>query len=122
MKTLRVDVGEQEISGPCLKVGQTLWAHINGRTVVYESEKTRSGKRQQLTDDPRTVKAPMPGKIIKVLCQPGDAVRKDQTLVAMEAMKMEYALKSHMDGKVKKVNCSAGGQVSLGQMLVELED
>lgn len=122
MKTLRLDVGGQEIVAPCLKVGNTLWAHIHGRTVVYESEKARSNKRQQQADDPNKIKSPMPGKIIKVLCKEGDSVQKDQTLVVMEAMKMEYALKSFIDGKVKKVSCSAGAQVSLGELLVELGD
>lgn len=122
MKTLRVDVGGQEFVAPCLKVGNTLWVHLNGRTIVYESEKSRSGKRQQQADDPHKIKSPMPGKIIKVLCKEGDSVKKDQTLVVMEAMKMEYALKSFIEGKVKKVSCGAGAQVSLGELLVELED
>lgn len=121
MKTIKMEIDGQELQAPCIKVGNTLWAHLNGRTIVYESEKARSSQRKEQMDDPHKIKSPMPGKIIKVLCQPGDKVTKNQTLVAMEAMKMEYALKSFIDGKVKKVTAVAGAQVSLGELLVELE-
>lgn len=120
MKTLRLEIQGQVVEAQCLKVGSTLWAHINGRTVVYESEKARSSKRRQQVDDPKKIKTPMPGKIIKVNCKPGDTVTKDQTLVVMEAMKMEYSLKSFIDGKVEKVMAKAGAQVTLGELLVEL--
>jgi biotin carboxyl carrier protein len=120
MKKLRLEINGQEMQAICLKVGNTLWAHINGRTVVYESEKSRSSKRQTQVGDPKKIKTPMPGKIIKVLCQPGDQVKKDQTLVVMEAMKMEYSLKSFIDGQVEKVHATTGAQVGLGELLVEM--
>jgi biotin carboxyl carrier protein len=120
MKPLKLEIKGQEIKAPCLKVGNMLWAHINGRTVVYESEKSRSSKRQHQVGDPKKIKTPMPGKIIKVLCKPGDKVSKDQTLVVMEAMKMEYSLKSFMNGTVEKVHAVTGSQVELGDLLVEM--
>jgi len=98
-----------------------LWAHINGRTLVYEPESSRAQKRKQLVDNPGKITAPMPGKIIKVLCAEGDKVVKDQTLVVMEAMKMEYALKAHAAGTVRKLLTKAGAQASLGDLLVDLQ-
>jgi acetyl/propionyl-CoA carboxylase alpha subunit len=120
MKTIKAEINGEMIEAVALKVGNTLWAHINGRTVVYESQKARSSKREQHAADPGKIKTPMPGKIIKVMCAAGDKVKKEQTLVVMEAMKMEYSLKSFIDGKVEKVNCAAGDQVGVGQLLVEL--
>ena len=63
----------------------------------------------------------MPGKISKVFFKNGDAVTTGQVLVVMEAMKMEYSLKSAMDGKIKGLSVTAGDQVDLGDLLIEIE-
>ncbi|GBG33161.1 Methylcrotonoyl-CoA carboxylase subunit alpha, mitochondrial [Hondaea fermentalgiana] len=67
------------------------------------------------------VKAPMPGKIIKVLVSPGDEVTKDQTLIIAESMKMETQLKAPVDGTVQEVNVSAGDFVNDGHVLCVVE-
>ena len=63
----------------------------------------------------------MPGKIIKVLKKSGDKVNAGETVVVMEAMKMEYNLATTALVKIEKVNCQEGQQVSLGDALVEME-
>ena len=65
--------------------------------------------------------APMPGLVLKVLVRPGDKVRAHQTLVVLEAMKMEHNIEAPYDGTVKTVNCVEGGRVAEGVVLVELE-
>ena len=65
--------------------------------------------------------APMPGLVLRVLVREGDQVHTHQTLVVLEAMKMEHAIEAPHDGIVKKVHCQEGGRVSEGQLLVELE-
>ena len=65
--------------------------------------------------------APMPGKILKVLVTPGAAVKAGETLVVMEAMKMEHAVKAPHDGIAKDVRATAGTQVDGGALLVVVE-
>jgi biotin carboxyl carrier protein len=65
--------------------------------------------------------APMPGKVFKVLVKNGDAVQKGQTLLILEAMKMEHAIKADKDGKVKKILFKEGDLVQGGMSLAELE-
>ncbi len=65
--------------------------------------------------------APMPGLVLKVLVRPGQRVRAHQTLVVIEAMKMEHAIEAPHDGIVRKVYCAEGGRVAEGAPLVELE-
>ena len=65
--------------------------------------------------------APMPGLVLKVLVKTGDRVRAHQTLVVIEAMKMEHSIEAPHDGVVKAVHCVEGGRVSDGQLLVEIE-
>ena len=67
------------------------------------------------------VVSPMPGKIIKVAVQPGDAVAARDLLVVLEAMKMEHRIEASRDGIVRVVNVEPGAVVRGGATLVELE-
>ncbi len=65
--------------------------------------------------------SPMPGKIVSVAVEAGQAVTKGQTLLILEAMKMEHALAAPFDGVVAQLSATAGGQVSEGVVLARLE-
>jgi len=65
--------------------------------------------------------SPMPGKIVSVAVEAGQSVSKGQTLLTLEAMKMEHALAAPFDGVVAELTAVAGGQVSEGVVLVKLE-
>ena len=67
------------------------------------------------------VKAPMPGKVIKICVSEKDEVRKNQTLAIVEAMKMENEIKASVDGTIKKIHVSAGDLVDSEMSLIELE-
>jgi 3-methylcrotonyl-CoA carboxylase alpha subunit len=64
--------------------------------------------------------APMPGKVVQVLVQSGDAVRKGQALAVMEAMKMEHTLYAPRDGVIDDLLCAVGDQVAEGVELLRL--
>ena len=66
--------------------------------------------------------APMPGTVIKVLAAPGDKVEQRQTLLVLEAMKMETPVVSPYAGVVKAVHVAEGDRVAGGAVLVELEE
>lgn len=65
--------------------------------------------------------ATMPGRVLDVLVQEGDRVAVGDTLVLLEAMKMELRIQAPADGEVKSVRCRAGQVVERGQLLVELQ-
>lgn len=67
------------------------------------------------------VTAPMPGKVVKVNVAEKEAVRKNQTLAIVEAMKMENEIKSPLDGVVKKIYASPGDLVDSEKPLIEIE-
>jgi 3-methylcrotonyl-CoA carboxylase alpha subunit len=64
--------------------------------------------------------APMPGRIAQLSATPGAAVARGQTLVTLEAMKMEHGLVAPFDGTIAEVRCAVGDQVSEGALLVRL--
>ena len=69
-----------------------------------------------------TLTAPMPGTVIKVLASAGDRVEPRQTLLVLEAMKMETPVVSPYEAVVRKVHVAEGDQVAGGAVLVELEE
>ncbi len=66
--------------------------------------------------------SPMPGKILKLLKRPGQAIAQGDSILVMEAMKMEHTIKASSDGVISKINVSEGQQVDGGLILVELEE
>jgi biotin carboxyl carrier protein len=63
----------------------------------------------------------MPGKVVRVLVKPGDAVTARQGLVVVEAMKMENELRAARDGRVRDVAVKEGQSVDAGTVLLTVE-
>lgn len=66
------------------------------------------------------VKPPMPGKVVEVKVQPGQKVKQGQTLLILEAMKMQNDLKAPFDGTIARVSVQPGANVEASTVLVEL--
>jgi 3-methylcrotonyl-CoA carboxylase alpha subunit len=67
------------------------------------------------------VRTPMPGRIVSIAVEAGQAVAAGQTLVVLEAMKMEHALTAPADGRVAEVRVALGEQVAEGVVAVRLD-
>lgn len=105
------------------KVGQKLWIKSGSEIWSYDiADLSAEGsrRRQSNTSSPDIIVAPMPGKITKVFVNPGDTVTVGQALLVMEAMKMEYTLKSDMETTVESVLAKVNDQVQVGAVLVKL--
>jgi biotin carboxyl carrier protein len=88
--------------------------------------RTGMGRRSRDVDGvrgagPQRVVAPMPGKVVRVLVKPGDAVQPRQGLVVVEAMKMENELRAARDGRVVSVAVAEGQSVDAGAVLAVVE-
>ncbi len=72
-------------------------------------------------DGDRVCRAPLPGTVTQIRVRPGERVRRNQTVVVLEAMKMESSIGAPADGTVKSVPVQLGASVKEGEVLVELE-
>ncbi|MFH0842323.1 MAG: acetyl-CoA carboxylase biotin carboxyl carrier protein subunit [Bacteroidota bacterium] len=72
-------------------------------------------------DNPKIILSFIPGTILDILVKPGEQVKKGDTLMILEAMKMQNNLKSKDDGKVKRIAVKKGDKVSKGSILLELD-
>lgn len=70
------------------------------------------------TNKVNEIKAPMPGLVLDVRVNEGDAVKKGDAILVLEAMKMENILKSPTDGVIKKINVKKGVAVEKNQVLI----
>lgn len=66
------------------------------------------------------INSPMPGTIVDVLVKEGDAVQEGDTILILEAMKMENEIYAPKDGTIATVNVSKGSSVNVGDLLVSL--
>ena len=67
-----------------------------------------------------SIVAPMPGKILSVKVKPGDAVKRGQAIMVLEAMKMENEIVAPEDGVVASVEVAAGSSVESGALLASI--
>jgi pyruvate carboxylase subunit B len=67
------------------------------------------------------IRAPMPGLIVKLLSNEGDQVKRGDSLIVVEAMKMENELKAPIGGRVARVYVDGGQAVDKGELLITLE-
>ena len=66
------------------------------------------------------IKAPMPGMVLSILINEGDVVKKGDSLLVLEAMKMEQPLKAHKSGKISNLNISVGDTLASGTLLCKI--
>ncbi len=96
------------------------WVTVNGRTLVLI--KASSVKRKSAGHDHASeLAAPMPGQVRGVNVREGESVTKGQTLLVLEAMKMEIRIQAPFDGVVKSLAVKVGQTVEREQILVKLE-
>jgi len=103
----------------CVRDGDTI--HLFWRGSVYRLVQEKEGGRAARRHAAGGLEAPMPGKVIAVKAAPGQAVRKGDEIMVVEAMKMENAIRAPRDGTIKSVAARVGDMVGPGTVLVELE-
>lgn len=79
------------------------------------------GMKDALTRKVNDLRAPMPGLVLKVLVEPGQAIKKGDPVLILEAMKMENVFKAAVDAVVKEVRVKERTAVEKGEVLVILE-
>jgi biotin carboxyl carrier protein len=87
----------------------------NGAAEAKEEEKSAAAPTDTIT-----IKAPLPGVVIKLAVNPGDSVKKDDVVLVVESMKMQIDVRSTAAGTVKAVLVNPGDQVEVDMAVVEL--
>ena len=89
--------------------------------VALNGRRRAGDNRGHAASGPERITAPMPGKVVRVAARAGEAVRARQTIVVIEAMKMENELKAGRDGIVGELHVGEGESVEAGALLAVIQ-
>ena len=118
--TLRADLGGRRLTVTVVAAGEKRHVFFDGMSFVFAAVDPLfhagegGGAEAGLT-------APMPGKVIALLVEPGTKVEKGAPLIVLEAMKMEHTLAAPAAGTVRAFRYAVGEQVADGAELLEFE-
>jgi biotin carboxyl carrier protein len=87
---------------------------------VHDPRRWSGRSANQRGDAVQTVSAPMPGRVVRVLVAPGDAVESGQGVLVVEAMKMQNEMKATRGGRVITVTVKEGATVTAGEVLATI--
>ena len=102
--------------------GGRKWVSTDGCTYLLERPTARRSARPGEEAGEGSVRAPMPAQVRSLEVGAGDEVEKGQTLLLLEAMKMEIRIQSPRDGRVTSLNVAPGQPVERDQVLVVIGD
>ena len=100
----------------------TLYFKFDVEVVDNEARYRQSRMQSKPILNEKTIRSPMPGKVVKVYVKPGDIVDAGQPLIVLSAMKMESEFKAGQRGIVKEVPVKEGDTVDNDQLLVVIDD
>lgn len=112
---LLLDWGDGRAIAHIAKEGDQRYVHINGQSYLLTVPQPR--RKQSSNDSDLT--AQMPSQVVDVLVAVDDMVKSGQTLMILEAMKMEIRVNAPTDGRIKQILVHKGDIVERGQRLVE---
>jgi biotin carboxyl carrier protein len=101
--------------------GESCWVFGEGRSWLVTVRDAAAGARVTGVSHHDALASPMPGTVARILTTVGAVVGRGQTLVVVEAMKMELPLRAPHDGVVTRIGCREGEMVQPGVALVDLD-
>jgi biotin carboxyl carrier protein len=113
-----VEGSERVWRGTAAADGAAIWVSIAGDVFVFHAGRSAPGRPAGADEDALT--PPMSATVTRIAIVEGQAVRRGDLLVALEAMKMELAIRAPRDGTVRAVRCREGALVQPGDRLVDL--
>lgn len=116
----RVSDGERTWTVAVAGPPENRWVWVDGRSWRLDPP-SRGSARRRGRAGAGDLSSPMPATVVRVMVEIGDAVSRGQTLIMLEAMKMEVPIKAPADGVVTAVHCQPGELVQPGVALLDVE-
>jgi acetyl/propionyl-CoA carboxylase alpha subunit len=115
-------LGDRSVTLYYATEGDHRWVSMNGCTYLLKRPTPHGVRRAGEGDTSGQLRAPMPAQVRSIETLDGDQVERGQTLLLLEAMKMEIRVKAPRAGLVKKILVERGQMVDRDQILIELDD
>jgi len=121
---LSLRMGNEAYEVKCERVagGTNIWVGSAQFTAEVHDPRSLRGRVRAVDDHgPRKLTAPMPGKIVRVMVNPGDEIEAGAGVMVVEAMKMQNEIKSPKKGTIQKILVTEGAAVNAGDVLAIVE-
>lgn len=111
--------GHRQVRVAVATDGNATWVFVEGNVWRIDDPSSERTRRKRGGDG--SVMSPMPATVVAINTAPGAAVQEGDTLIVLEAMKMELPIRAPRSGIVKAVHCAKGELVQPGVNLLEIE-
>ena len=101
--------------------GDATWVFVDGQVAKLDAVQNAPARGRAKGRGDGGVMAPMPATVVSLNATAGQTVKEGDTLIVLEAMKMELPIKSPRSGTIKAVHCAKGDLVQPGVSLLEIE-
>jgi len=117
---LKIEIGDRVIKSIITEGDKEKYVFVDGEVFKVKPVEL-TGTRKAKKKEDGNLNSPISGRVVSVKVKKGDKVKKDDVLMVIEAMKMEYLIRAPFDGKVEKVNFKEKDQIEIGQNTVEIK-
>ena len=114
-----VSQGDRNVRVAVASDATATWVFLDGHVWRIEKAAESTGRRAKSRGD-ASVMAPMPATVVAIHTAPGKTVTEGETVIVLEAMKMELPIKAPRSGVVTAVHCTTGELVQPGVNLIEI--
>jgi biotin carboxyl carrier protein len=120
-------IGERLVTASVASDGERRWVAVSGRTFECKAVQPNSARapghsrHAAASGGERLVTSPMPGQVRAVSVEPEQIVERGQTLLLLEAMKMEIRVQAPRAGRIARLMVTPGQSVDRDQVLIEIE-
>lgn len=119
---LSIRVGNKVLTFHVAAAADKRWVAYKGCTYFLEKPSSLSSYKRDEQQKSNELCAPMPAQVIKIQIQEGEIVKAGESLLILEAMKMEIRIRAPHDSRIEKINVSEGQAVERDELLISLEN
>lgn len=117
---LKIRIGDRVIKSVITEGNKEKFVFVDGNVYKVKPVELTAKPKSKSNKKSGDLNSPISGKVVNVKVKKGDKVKKDDVLMVIEAMKMEYLIRAPYDGLIKKINFKENDQVEIGQETVLL--
>ncbi len=118
---LKIKIGDRVIKSVITEGNSEKFVFVDGNVFKVKPVELTAKKKSKKKKEEGDLSSPISGKIVNIKVKKGDKVKKDQVLMVIEAMKMEYLIRAPKKGTVQKINFKENDQIEIGQITAEIK-
>lgn len=118
---MKIKIGDRIIKSIITEGDKEKFVFVEGNVYKVVPVELTGVKKSRKKKEEGDLSSPISGKVVNVKVKKGDKVKKDDVIMVIEAMKMEYIIRSPYNGIVNKINFKENDQIEIGEITAEVK-